>query len=86
MNYRDKRDKRDNAGHSAAGTLHASATSATPRDMILVRDCPVSRFVADVAARRKVAKPPLTRHVAYVADVAARVAGSHLETPHESHW
>jgi hypothetical protein len=76
MNCRDKRDKRDGAGHSAAETLQVAATSATLRNMILVRGCPVSRDVADVADGRKVAKPRLTRHVADVADVASRGGGN----------
>ena len=79
MNYRDKRDKRDIAGHSAAETLQLAATSATLRDMILVYGYPGAAVVADVADTCKVAKRCLTRHVALVADVASKVRGVRLE-------
>lgn len=67
VDVRDKRDKRDTAGHGVAATLQPDATSATRRDKIMVLGGIVRRGCRAALRSRKAT---LTRHVV---DVAAEV-------------
>ena len=83
MNCRDKRDKRDIAGHSASETVQLAATSATLRDMILVYGCP---GVADVAATCEVAKPCLTMPDQACRGCRGKSGGIHLGMARNPGW